>query len=135
MKWPWVSRATYDDLQRICDRLIAQTTDAIRMAERSHEITSAVLDKLEAILKPRGNEESGSSRNPLPMAVPERNDLTEAIELASGTDKGLARHLTRWAKQQQLDGMKERDIIHSILHWPRATEWDGEPGDVPEPLW
>jgi len=134
MKWPWVSRSTYDELNRIADRAIQQTAEAIHMAERANALTTTAFVTLDRIAAPRPAPE-GQARNPLPLATPERNDVTEAIELASGNDRGLARHLTRWAKQQALDGMREREIIQSILHWPRATEWDGEPDDVPEPLW
>ena len=134
MKWPWVSRSIYDLAVAQTNLAIAQTAEAIRMAERANELTTVAFTTLDRIAAPRPVPE-GHVRNPLPLATPERNDVTEAIELASGNDRGLARHLTRWAKQQALDGMKEREIIQSILHWPRATEWDGEPDDVPEPLW
>jgi len=134
MKWPWVSRATYDHLNEITDRCLVQSREALRMAEQANVLSRDILGTLERLIVPRGTSQV-TTPNPLPIAVPERNDLTEAIELASGTDRGLARHLTRWAKEQALDGVKERDIIQSILHWPRATEWDGEPGDVPESAW
>ena len=133
MRWPWVSRAAYTDLTRATERSFAQCADAIRMAERATELALGMMAKLDRFIPAPSTEVT--PRNPLPVAAPPHNDLTEAIELASGTDRGLARHLTRWAKEQALDGMKERDIIQSILHWPRATEWDGEPDDVPDPAW
>jgi len=131
MKWPWVTRETYEEQLRRAERAEAAVQSAVRLADQSTSIVNALIAKLDRA--PAVPE--GQTRNPLPLATPERNDVTEAIELASGNDRGLARHLTRWAKQQALDGMKEREIIQSILHWPRATEWDGEPDDVPEPLW
>ncbi|HKA58436.1 MAG TPA: hypothetical protein VKD28_07460 [Gemmatimonadales bacterium] len=133
MKWPWVTRETYEEQLRRADRAEAAMQSAVRLADQSTSILNALIARLDRSLPPAPPE--GQARNPLPLATPERNDVTEAIELASGNDRGLARHLTRWAKQQALDGMKEREIIQSILHWPRATEWDGEPDDVPEPLW
>jgi len=129
MKWPWVSRGHLEDVRHVADRAFTQSADAIRMAEHATNLALRMLTVLEHPATPKQVTE----RNPLPIATPAQSDLLEAIDLASGTDKGLARHLSRWAKQQALDGMKERDIIQSILHWPRASEWDGEPDDVPEP--
>jgi len=61
---------------------------------------------------------------------PMRDEVAEAIDLVSGTDSSLARHLHRYAQQQKLDGVREHDIIQAILHW-RADEWEGEPSDMP----
>src|SRR5262245_7978157 len=126
MQWPWVSRAAYDELGRSLARAMAQTDEALKMAERSAELAYRAIDRL-AATTPQTAE-----RLPMvPLAPPLRDEISEAIDLAAGPDKALARHLARWAKQQQLDGAKEHDIIQSILHWHSATEWDGTSEDAP----
>ena len=126
MRWPWVSRASYDALDQRLLRALAQTDDALKMAERSADLTLRMIDRLAAATPPPVER--------LPMVQlppPLRDEISEAIDLAAGPDKALARHLARWAKQQQLDGGKEHDIIQSILHWHSATEWDGTADDAP----
>lgn len=124
MKWPLVWREDYDeacaairDLERTVIEERARLSDSQRLA-----------NELLALLKPPPQI---TGRNLEPLAVPQKDEIAEAIELAAGYDKSLARHLTRWAKQQQLDGVKEYDIIQSIIHWRNANEWDGDETDVP----
>lgn len=54
----------------------------------------------------------------------ERDDVFDAIELQAGNDSTLKRHLTRWAKTRQLEGMDPTEIINAILHW--QSEDDGD---------
>lgn len=51
------------------------------------------------------------------LAKQERDDVFDAIELQAGGDTTLRRHLTRWAKTRQLEGMDPTEIINAILHW------------------
>jgi hypothetical protein len=125
LKWPLVWREDYDEacatirhLERTIIEERARFVESQRMA-----------NELLALLKPPPQI---TPRNLEPLAVPQKDEVAEAIELAAGYDKSLARHLTRWAKQQQIDGMKEHDIIQSIIHWRNANEWDGDDSDVPQ---
>ena len=121
-----MSRRSYDELNQVVVRALVQSADAIKMAERSTELAHRAIDRL------AGATPQPVERVPLAaLAPPLRDEISEAIDLAAGPDKALARHLARWAKQQQLDGAKEHDIIQSILHWHSATEWDGTADDAP----
>src|SRR5262252_6610886 len=103
MRWPWVSRATYDDANARADRAIAQTGDAIRMTERAYDLIEKFLPSNSA----SGVQQFPAGKPLAPLPLAERDEVADAIELAAGADKSLARHLSRWAKKQQLDGMGE----------------------------
>ena len=129
MTWPLVWRSTYD-------RTIRELTESKTRGAAAEHTLIMVLDRwvhfnemLLAGMVPA--PKAVSTNKPLPMAVPERSEIADAIELSAGGDRALARHLEKWAKQQRLDGMKEHDIIQSIIHWRNAAVWDGDTDDAP----
>lgn len=121
MRWPLVWRATYDEAYAAA-RLLEQELHASRAL---HVEAQRMCNELLALLKPPPPLPV-ATRILEPLSAPPRDEIAEAIDLSAGTDKALARHLGRWAKQQQLEGAKEHDIIQAIIHWHNANEWDGE---------
>lgn len=121
--WPWVSAETYRHATETIRRLEDQTRDA-RVGERIiGQRFDQLLEKyheLRAALPP--GPVPPPKRALEPLAPPVRSDLDVAIELQSGTDASLARHLRHWAEEQRLEGMDETELINHILHWPSSED-------------
>jgi len=130
MRWPLVSRRTYNEevqLNHDLHQLMHEFN--IRLAEaQRHAAQSMALLAARASAPP--SPPTLVKESP-PLPIPPRDEIAEAIELASGVDRHLARHLAKWAAEQKLDGMTEHDIIQAILHWHTADEWDGDPKSTP----
>jgi hypothetical protein len=129
MKWPLVWREDYDEACRVIRRLETTLAELRARNEESLRHANDALHIIERLTIPAVAVTPPNLAPALPEA--KRDELTEAIELSAGHDKSLQRHLTRWAKQQQLDGVKDHDIIQSVIHWHNANEWDGDVSDVP----
>jgi hypothetical protein len=130
VKWPLVWREDYDDACRSLRQLEVTIYELRAHSDALLKETARLTDLLHLVLlTPEPKADTKPVLAPLP--VPQKDEVAEAVELAAGTDTALARHLGRWAAQQKLDGMKEHDIIQSLLHWRGANEWDGSDADAP----
>lgn len=143
MRWPFVSGSTYDTAVEEIRELHQHLQDTRARLAEAQRLAAAVMGQVTKLCDTMlANYQelrvSGANLPPppppqprTPLPVPARDEIADAVELSAGNDAALARHLSRWAKQQRLDGMKEHDIIQSIIHWRSATEWDGSAEDVP----
>lgn len=120
MKWPLVWRRHYD-----------QACAAIRALEQTVAIDRALLtsalrsnDRLIDSMIAKASPAEGGRVALAPMKKPERDEVFDAIELQAGNDVTLRRHLTRWAKTKQLEGVEPTEIINAVLHWQADDEND-----------
>jgi len=134
MRWPLAWAKDLDEAARNIRQLEQNVVGWRSAHDTLAKRTAFVESLLQQMLDRYAPRIQVTPANLEPLKPPMRDEISEAIDLAAGTDKSLARHLARWAKQQQLDGMKEYDIIHAIMHWSGADEWDGSAEDAPSVL-
>lgn len=131
MKWPWVSRETYEQALHEIRVLERNVQDARFDAEhwfRTNDKTScAFTDLLEKYhsLKLHGAALGVPPQTAVqPLAPKARDEVFEAIELQAGGDRSLQRHLSKWAAMKKLEGMEPLEIINQVLHWHSADDDD-----------
>lgn len=112
MKWPFVSRARFDDAVAAADAW-EDRFDAAEQRARDAEA------KLVALALER------TAPTPVPMFTPrpkrEPDAVDTAIDFIAQGDIPKRRYLERWAKGQRRAGREADDIANEILH-PRVTD-------------
>lgn len=109
----FVSRAVHAE---VCKRVVSETARA-DAAEDQIRWLRAMLD--------RAYTPTDVTAQPIATLVRKEDKALEVVALRAGTSSVRRAHLTHWVKEQRVNGVKEDEIVHTLMHWP---EYDpGEP--------
>lgn len=129
----WVSQRELARMERQLDVMQARLHDMQIIAHEAQRSAATCQQLLMESLK-RPLETPQIVKQALePLPIPEPDDLDVAIELQAKGDRALARHLSGWAKKEELEGKDKTDIMNRILHWQEVADWDGV--STPPDIW
>jgi hypothetical protein len=124
MRWPFVPKRCYDDLQA---KYADARSDLAQGRDREAYLMNVILD-----MRMSGGTVARVAASSSLRVVPQRSAIQQAIDenpIASSNPR-LRRHLATWAEQQRREDVDEAEIVERIRGWHIvSTEADDDDED------
>jgi hypothetical protein len=113
VRWPWVSRATYDQHTQV---LIDAQAGALHQQDRLLDLYESLLDKYHALVMGETVTAATPALAPVPLDA-----VTEAIHQKAGTDVRLRGIMAEQVARDRADGLTEDEIVRRIYNGERDS--------------